>query len=270
MSLSAERVALAGQAVLSTFEQTCVAWQAIPHWDTQNPGQVQVRSDIVNALDGRTASLPLSKEATPFDVTLARAGAPNPDPLLSVVIAEAAALGRQIDDAVLPALAAPARTSGNVTWYRPATQAPLNGSDVDALLSMLLDGRAVLEDNGYRGGSCLLAGTVFYRTLNTLVSGVVVADELMRAGGVRAAYRASQLDAGGGSPLMIMLGRRQDLPDGPVTHASAGEEPVDLAVSVPPSLEVVGDTAAGAIELAVRIRYALRMKDDHGVVVFHS
>ena len=44
-------------------------------------------------------------------------------------------------------------------------------------------------------------------------------------------------------------------------EASPGEEPVDLAVSVLPSLEVVGETADGNIELSVRIRYATRIKD---------
>ena len=48
--------------------------------------------------------------------------------------------------------------------------------------------------------------------------------------------------------------------------ASPGEEPVDLAVSVLPSLEVVGETATGNIELAVRIRFATRIKDVRGVV----
>ena len=43
MYLSAERLALANQTVQETFEQTSVAWQAIPHWDTGDPGQAKVR-----------------------------------------------------------------------------------------------------------------------------------------------------------------------------------------------------------------------------------
>ena len=39
MYLSAERMALASQAVQETFEQTSIAWQAIPHWDTGDPSQ---------------------------------------------------------------------------------------------------------------------------------------------------------------------------------------------------------------------------------------
>ena len=48
--------------------------------------------------------------------------------------------------------------------------------------------------------------------------------------------------------------------------ASPGEEPVDLAVSVPPSLEVVGETDTGNIELAVRIRLGDKDQDENGVV----
>jgi hypothetical protein len=44
---------------------------------------------------------------------------------------------------------------------------------------------------------------------------------------------------------------------------------VDLAVSVPPSLEVVGDTA-NLIQLRARIRYATRVKDPTGLVVFRT
>jgi hypothetical protein len=41
---------------------------------------------------------------------------------------------------------------------------------------------------------------------------------------------------------------------------------VDLAVSVLPSLEVVGETSTGKIELSVRIRYATRIKHAKALV----
>jgi hypothetical protein len=41
---------------------------------------------------------------------------------------------------------------------------------------------------------------------------------------------------------------------------------MDLAVSVPPSLEVVGETNDGNVELAVRIRFAPRLTDPNGIV----
>ena len=41
MYLSAERIAVANKAVQDTFEQSSVAWQAIPHWDTGDPAQTK-------------------------------------------------------------------------------------------------------------------------------------------------------------------------------------------------------------------------------------
>ena len=60
---------------------------------------------------------------------------------------------------------------------------------------------------------------------------------------------------------MSLLGRRQRIAHGGAAEASPGEEPVDLAVSVPPSLEVVGEHRDNNIELAVRISFATRIKD---------
>ena len=65
---------------------------------------------------------------------------------------------------------------------------------------------------------------------------------------------------------MLLLGRRRRIAHGGAAAASPGEEPVDLAISVPPSLEVIGETKAGYIELAVRIRFAPRITDKNGVV----
>jgi hypothetical protein len=65
---------------------------------------------------------------------------------------------------------------------------------------------------------------------------------------------------------LIFLGRRQRIAQGRAGDATPGEEPVDLAISVPPSLEVVGADPAGAITLAVRISGALRIKDKNGLV----
>ena len=268
MSVSAEYVALANQAVLRTFEQTCVTWRAVPHWDTRDPGQALVRADLEFAFGGRSGSLALLSKEEVFEVTLAQATAPTPASLLGVVIAKTVELARQVDADVLPGLVSPSRTPDD-GWYQTLTLGPApSDPDVGALLGALLDGRSVLEDQGYRSGSCLLAGTAAHKAMNQLVGGVLVTDELLRAGAVGAAHRTGVLD--GGTTVMIMLGRGQDMPDGSAAHASAGEEPVDLAVSVPPGLEVVGETAEGKIELAVRVRYALRRKDDHGVVVFHS
>ena len=60
MYLNAERIAIANKAIHDTFEQTSVAWQAIPHWDTGDPAQTKVRSDSAYAAKndpGRSARL---------------------------------------------------------------------------------------------------------------------------------------------------------------------------------------------------------------------
>lgn len=42
MYMSAERFALANQAVRETFAQCSIVWQSIPHWDVGDPGQITV------------------------------------------------------------------------------------------------------------------------------------------------------------------------------------------------------------------------------------
>ena len=53
MSLSTERMAIANRAIRQTFEKSSIAWQAIPHWDTGDPGQVLVRNDVIPILRRR-------------------------------------------------------------------------------------------------------------------------------------------------------------------------------------------------------------------------
>ena len=65
---------------------------------------------------------------------------------------------------------------------------------------------------------------------------------------------------------MLLLGRRRRIAHGGAAETSPGEEPVDLAISVRPSLEVIGENKDGYIELAVRIRFAPRITDKNGVV----
>jgi hypothetical protein len=81
-------MAVANQQVQETFEQTCVAWQAIPHWDTGDPGQTRVRNDVVNS----PGFLTLAPDDEKFQATLAQLGAPTPDSLLAEVMASSAKL----------------------------------------------------------------------------------------------------------------------------------------------------------------------------------
>jgi hypothetical protein len=125
-----------------------------------------------------------------------------------------------------------------------------------------------LQDNGYRAGACLIANRTYLVNINQWTGDTVATAGLLAAGGVDSLHRSAQFPAAPVN-LMVMLGRARQIPHGRACEASSGEEPVDLAVSVPPSLEVVGDNA-GNIELAVRIRFVTRVKDERGIVVFHQ
>jgi hypothetical protein len=246
--LSAELLALANQTVLETFEQCSVAWQAIPHWDTGDPGQARVRNDIVNA----PGFLPLDLKNEDFQVTVVQANAPTPDSLLAEVMLYTARLAAKVDDDVLPKL------------YAADTSPVTTATGDTALLNTLIDARASVEKAGYRAPSCLLTNTEGLKKLSQLVSGYSILEQLLVAANINSLYRAETLDAGTDFRL-VMLGRRQRIAHGSAAEALPGEEPVDLAVSVLPSLEVVGETSTGDIEVSVRIRYATRIKDATGL-----
>ncbi len=259
MYLSAERVAVADKAVQDTFDQSSVAWQAIPHWDTGDRGQLRVRSDyahpqppggLADPLGG--ASLELGDATVRFAVTVAQAIAPSPDALLAAVISRAVQLATIVDDAVIAKLLSDAKEEVTSTTTK-----------VPELLGALIDARAILEDLGYRAPSCLLTGTAGLKALNNVQNGTSVFQAVLDAASINSLYRVGQL--GTNKRKMLLIGRRQRIPHGGAAATSAGEEPVDLAVSVPPSLEVVGETDKG-IEMAVRIRFATRLTDDFGVV----
>jgi hypothetical protein len=305
MYLSAERIAIANKAVQETFEQTSVAWQAIPHWDTGDPGQVQVRNDVMAPLGVGPYggnSIPVKTEPIPFYVTLAQACAPTPDALLAALMPRTVELAQKVDDYVVGELRkiSPAATP-------PTTPTITQPAYVQEVLDALIDARVKVEEFGYRAPSCLLASTAALKAISHLVSGVPVTESLLDAANINSLYRVRGLDdppvpvvdsldfgknAGVRKPvaqkgtakkapagqsadptgtqktvrIMLMLGRLQRIAHGCAAMASPGEEPVDLAISVPPSLEVVGETTQNYIELALRIRYALRIKDARGVV----
>jgi hypothetical protein len=243
MYLSAERLAVADRAVRETFEQTSIAWQAIPHWDTGDPGQTWVRSDTIPP-----GFLEVQTVYEELDVTLAQACAPTPDPLLAVVMATTVELAGRIDKAVLAKLKDEARE-----------HVEHKGTSAEDLLGTLIDARARVENTGYRAPSCLFTNTAGLKQLNRVEYGEDIAEAVLKAASINTLYR---VDGTG----MILLGRRQRIAQGAAATASPGEEPVDLAVSVGPSLELIGETAEGEIRLAVRIRYALRIKAPNGVV----
>jgi hypothetical protein len=97
------------------------------------------------------------------------------------------------------------------------------------------------------------------------VEGAAKADDAGQVEGAAKAGDAGQAkDTGKGR--LLLLGRRQRIAHGGAAAASPGEEPADLAVSVAPSIEIVGETNEGNIELAVRIRFAPRLTDINGII----
>ena len=250
MYLTAERLALANQEVKETFEQTSVAWQALPHWETGDPAQTQVRNDNLTAPDFTTiASLALD-----FELTLAEAVAPTPDSTLAKVIARTADLAAAVDDQVFLAL----RTG--------LPEVKLSNTKPEHILDKLIEGRASVEKAGYRSPSCLLVTTEGLQAVSQLVGGYSVKDSLLDAAHVNSLHRVDRFENPSADTRGIMIGRRQRIAHGGAADTSPGEEPVDLAVSVPPSVEVVGDTSANMIRLNVRISYAVRVKNPSGLV----
>jgi hypothetical protein len=279
--LSAERTAHANRTILSTFEQTSVAWQTIPHWDTGDPGQFRVRRDRLAPTTTASAhttgddppphpplggdSLPLDGRHRRFLVTLAQATAPTPDALLASVIGQTVELAKDFDTTVLQKLG-----------EGPTEPVKLGAGpsvDPEAVLAALLACRRRVEEAGYRADSCLVAGDGHYQAINQCRNGLFVARDLLCAAAVNGLYRVAQLNSDydpappGAADLSLFLARRTEIAHRCAAEASPGEEPVDLAVSLPPSLEVVGDNGNGQIELAIRVRFALRVKDERGLVV---
>ncbi|MHA3023480.1 hypothetical protein ACXPWS_24835 [Mycobacterium sp. BMJ-28] len=262
MYLSAERVAIVNRTIQQTFEQSCIAWQAIPHWDTGDPGQTEVTNDNLGTVKILAA-------AKPVGVTLAQLTAPTPDSLLAKITGAVVDLAAAVDSVVFPQL----RNSVLApSVFNFTTTAP------NDILSALIEGRVSVETAGFRAPSCLFAAKSTIKDLHQLFGGYApVKDALLDAGNVNSLYRVSDLGlpvAGGFIPKAqptvrgILLGRRQRIAPGYAPEALPGDEPVDLAVSIPPSFEVIGETAPNTIGLNVRIGYALRVKTAGGLVVF--
>jgi hypothetical protein len=153
-------LALANQTVQETFEQSCVAWQAIPHWDTGDPGQARVPNDIVN----NPGFLPLVLKKQDFQVTVLQANAPTPDPLLTEVMFYTAKLAGIVDDDVIPDLYAADTTPTQTNWPRATNTL------------VAIERR---RERGYRAPSCLLTNAAGLRELSQLVSGCSILQQLL-------------------------------------------------------------------------------------------
>jgi hypothetical protein len=259
MYLNAQTLALANQAVIEAFENCSVTWRVIPRWDTGDPAQTQVPADDVTAAS--PGLLAIDGWRIPFDVTLATAIAPTPTALLNLVTAKTVELAAAVDKTVVLALR--------------AKSTPVNFDETtppDTILASLLSARAQVEQNGFRAPSAALTTTDGLTTLSQMVSGYSVLNSLLDAANINSLHRVNELE----DPLpatdiarVLLLGRHQRIPDGGAADASPGEEPVDFAVSVAPSLEVIGESGDNRIALAVRARGAVRVKDPGALVVLN-
>ena len=176
MYLSAERLALANQEIQETFEQTCVAWQAIPHWDTGDPGQTFVRNDFMSAAAAAPGSveppiggetLAVTPQVVRFAMTLAQAVAPTPDALCAAVITRTAHLALVVDNDVVDKLVA---------------KVPVAGFDkskiAEEILAGLVDARMTVENAGYLAPSCLFSDKLAFKALSGLIDGVPATEYL--------------------------------------------------------------------------------------------
>ncbi|CDO09834.1 hypothetical protein C1S82_07840 [Mycolicibacterium cosmeticum] len=268
MYLTAERVAIVNHTIKETFEQTCIAWQTIPHWDTGDPGQTAVVND-----DPALSVVPVVPAAKPVQITVADVLAPTPDALLSKVTDAVVLLAAEVDKYVFPILR---NAAAKVIDLGALAASP-------DILNGLIDARVAVENAGFRAPASLFADTDTIKELYTLVSGYApVKEPILDAGNINALHRVDILGAptpAGAIPVnpntnsvrAIVLGRRQRIAPGYAADASPGEEPVDLAISIPPSFEVIGDTTnSNMIDILVRIRYAVRPKNAGGLVVISS
>ncbi|HWF28855.1 MAG TPA: hypothetical protein VG327_10845 [Mycobacterium sp.] len=256
MYFSAEHLALANQAVCETFGQCSIVWQAIPHWATGDPGQISVPNGIL----ATPGLIPVVTKDETVQLTLGQALAPTPDALLTGVMTATKVLAKDVDNDVLPNL------------YKGATSNLTTAVTAQPLQDTLIKARATVEDAGYRAPSCVVTNTVGLTKLNQLVTGssTSIYGQLITAANINSIYRSQPLDPPDAKTRLVFIGRRQRIPQGAAPEASPGEEPVDLAVSLLPSLEVDGETNTGKIQLTVRIRYATRITDATGLVAIQN
>ena len=178
--------------------------------------------------------LAVQQKAIPFTVTLAEANAPTPDLLLTEVMANAVDLAKQVDTDVIPQL------------YTGAGTNSATATTPDLLQEGLIGARADVEIAGYRAPSCVITNTEGLKKLSQLTtSGYSILQQLLAAANVNSLYRTVPLDPPDTDLRLVLIGRRRRIAQGAAPEASPGEEPVDLAVSLLPSLEVDGETAAG-------------------------
>lgn len=255
MYQSPEWVTIANQAVKETFENCSVAWQAIPHWETGDPAQTQVPADVISDPPTPAKVLPITALTRTFDVTLAVATCPTPDTLINIINDHTVKLAADVDKDVIDQLR---KGSGATGEFDDAKE--------DVLLDDLIDARAAIENNGFRAPSCVIANHEAFKALNRLFDGYSLLDAFLKGANANSLHRVDEIEQFKvAKSQAILLGRRQLIAHGGAPGQSPGEEPVDIAVSVPPGLEIVGEKGDNKIAMSIRLRYALRIKAAGGL-----
>ena len=140
---------LANQALRDTFQQCSIAWQAIPHWDTGDPGQINVTTAL--SVRRRGLSCPPVSPAGRVPADVAEAISPTPDALLTGVMAATETLAQTVDKDVLQKCFAGAPVRNYSASASPA--------DAQELQNALITARVDVENAGYRAPSCLITNT---------------------------------------------------------------------------------------------------------------
>ena len=284
MPLSDVTIDAANRAIREVFETSSVAWRTIPHWETGDPAQTAVRADTVfeapfppdafpppQPAPGPfgAASRPILTLRQPFLTSYAQATAPTADQVVAGATTVASYLAEALDRAIGPVLEAASATSIDLNHA--------DGGDFDDAgagtppVAKLLEAREAVEKAGLHSPRAVWASpkymAAFHRSNgpDLILQAIAQVLEMSTIDGV-----ATLKGGAGFTQGALLIGRRQVIAPGRAYEYAPGPEPVDIAVAVPPSLEIVGDNAAGEVELAVRLRYALRVKDARGLVLWRN
>jgi hypothetical protein len=294
MSLSDATIHAANDAIRQVFETTSLAWRTIPHWVTGDPAQTFIRNDSwfafpppgppppppPVALPIGGAALPVTDRAVPFLVTHAQATASTPDQVVAAATATAVNVVAAFDSDISAALVTPGLAPNvgppHSEPVNPGAGGPFEDAGGLALppTAELIGAATTLQFAGYQQPRCVWAGFDYFDAFHRANGADLALPASAQVLNMSSLYWSTAynafVDNGVARVIVAIIGRRQYIQPGRAFEAAPGPEPIDLAVSVPPSLEIVGEDGFGRIQLAVRVKYALRFKDHRAVVVWHN
>ena len=248
----------ANAEIMRVFETTSVVWRTIPHWDTSDPTMSLVPSDAVTVdPDSPEPHDPLADSAmvaiTRFSqqfVIDPAVAADGTDGVLAAVGAVARLVAKQLDESLVNSLREACSTA----------RATKDTDFKDDEFGLFSETVRCLQDAGYRGPRAVYATTAWFDKMNGAIthSGKSLRDAAQHILDIASLDHTPA--TAGGEQTTIILGR-----SGNADGSAAGHEPVDLAVSIMPSLDYLG-VQGSKLLLAVRAACALRVKDVKALV----